>query len=69
MNLGVDFKPVSLLERIKQAESDKELQDLLQEGAGYEYASHKTRGRWEKAVVARKRTLVEPKGKNGKTQK
>ncbi len=64
MTLGVDFKPVSLLDRIKQAGSNEELQDLLQEGDGYEYASQKTRSRWEKAVVARKRALVEPKTKS-----
>lgn len=56
----VEFNQVSLLERIKNAESNEELLKLIDEGNEYKFASDKTRRRWEKAAA--RRTLdLEPK--------
>ncbi len=49
----VEFNQVSLLERIKNAESNKELLMLINEGNGYKFASDKTKRRWMKATARR----------------
>lgn len=54
----VEFKPVSLLDRIKKAESNDELLEIEIEGSGYKYASDKTRDKWNKASLARKVELL-----------
>lgn len=53
MTVAVEFNKVSLLERIKNAESNEELLMLIKEGNEYKFASDKTRRRWEKAAVRR----------------
>lgn len=58
--MATEFKPVSLLERIKNAETTDKLISLIVEGSEYEHASPKTRGKWEKAAFARKRQLTAP---------
>ncbi len=54
MTTAIEFKPVSLLDRIKKAKTIDELHLLLLEGQEYEYASDKTRKRWDKAYEARR---------------
>ena len=56
--MTVEFKPVSMLERIKNAETLTELSLLAEESAGYEHASPKTRGKWDKAGHVRKAQLL-----------
>jgi len=59
---AVDFKPVSLLDRIKSATTNEELLALYAEGNGYLYAADKTRRRWNEAIDAgRKRIRQEAK--------
>lgn len=41
----IEFNPISLSDRIKNAESNDELWSLEMEGHGYRYASDKTRHR------------------------
>lgn len=41
----VEFNPVSMLDRIKNAKSSDELRSLAIEGNGYAYATEKTRRR------------------------
>lgn len=56
MVTDVEFKPVSLLIRIKNATTADELLALYAEGSGYKYASNNTRRKWSDAVdVVRKR--------------
>ena len=55
----MDFNPVSLMDRIKQASDTAELNSLLSEGDRYQYASPKTRRRWEKAVDRRSKELAD----------
>jgi len=54
MSVAVEFKPVSMLDRIKQAKSCDELLALAVEATTYEYASDKTRRKWDRATQARK---------------
>ena len=56
--MTVEFKPVSLLERIKNAETVEELSILSKEGFVYEHAASKTRGKWSKASCIRKAQLL-----------
>lgn len=68
MTTAVEFKPISLLERIKTAESNEELAILNVEGVGYEFATDKTRRRWARATATRQKELsqVTKKPKRGK---
>ena len=61
MTVAIEFKPVSLLERIKKAGSNDELLLLEAEGVEYEYARNKTRHKWEKAIQRRKSQLSKSK--------
>lgn len=54
----VAFNPVSMLDRIKQAENFDDLSSLTREGFKYKYASKNTRSRWAKAAGTRKRELA-----------
>lgn len=54
---AIEFKTVSLLDRIKMAESNDELLSLWTEGSGYEYASANTQKKWAKASLNRKAEL------------
>lgn len=64
MVTDVEFKPVSLLDRIKKASTDAELIELYNEGNSYQYATDKTRRRWNEAIDAgRKRLHQEVKAK------
>lgn len=56
--MTIEFKSVSLLERIKSADTVDDLIKLIVEGSEYEYASSKTRGKWEKAAFTRKKELT-----------
>ena len=49
--------PLGLLEQIKTAQSQAELDDLLSKSRGYRNASSKTINRWAKAYTARKAQL------------
>jgi len=73
MTTAIEFKPVSLLDRIKKAETIDELHLLLLEGETYEYAHCKTRAKWDKAYEARRRQILkegeEKLKKAGTTQK
>lgn len=53
-----EFNPISLLERIKNAENNEELLVLIIEGDGYRFASDKTRRRWVRAASSRESQLV-----------
>lgn len=55
---AAEFNPISLLERIKNSESNEELLALTIEGNGYIFASDKTRRRWDKASASRKSQLT-----------
>lgn len=57
MAATIEFNRVSLLDRIKTAESNDELLALKTEGSGYEYASINTQGKLEKASTARRAEL------------
>jgi len=57
MTTAVVFKPTSLLDRIKKTENSDELLSLEIEGAGYEYASDKTRRRWTMAITIIRKKL------------
>jgi len=57
MTETVNFHPISLLCRIKQAETENDIACLMKEGAKYSYASDKTRKRWAKAAQTRKSEL------------
>jgi len=48
---------ISLLDRIKIANSNDELLELKTEGFGYKYASVNTRTKWKKASLSRKTEL------------
>lgn len=54
MTTCIKFNPVSLLDRIKQAETLDDLALLTLEGMQYEYASEKTRNRWWHVTRTRK---------------
>jgi len=74
MATSLNFHPVSMCDRIKNAESASELTDLMTEGAAFEFASDKTRQRWIKAANLRKKELSKPEAKPesqpvGKTHK
>lgn len=58
MTTAIEFKPVSLLDRIRQANSNDELLSLEKEGFGYQYASINTRGKWKKASLTRKAQIL-----------
>lgn len=53
-----EFNPISLSDRIKNAESNDELLSLETEGNEYKYASDKTRRRWEKRIFVRQTELA-----------
>lgn len=57
MVVEIKFNKVSLLDRIKRAESNDELLELTEEGFGYEYASTNTQVKWGKAILIRKAEL------------
>lgn len=70
MVIDVEFKPVSLLIRIKNATTDDELLALYTEGLDYKYAADKTRRRWNEAIDAgRKRIHQEAKAETEKKHK
>jgi hypothetical protein len=52
-------KTKSLRDRILEANSEKQVDELLAEGAAYQFASPTTRRKWEKAARRRKRELNE----------
>jgi len=58
MTVVVEFKPVSMLDRIKQAKSCDELLALAVEATTYEYASEKTRRKWDRTTQARKVAIL-----------
>lgn len=66
------FHEISLLERIKSAESNEKLGTLNAEGNGYVFASDKTRRRWKSAGLTRENELIkvnekpQPRNKNDK---
>lgn len=58
MTTAIEFKPVSLLDRIKKAKTIDELTLLITEGESYEYAHCKTRAKWDKAYEARRLQIL-----------
>ncbi|RLC82069.1 MAG: hypothetical protein DRJ03_19520 [Chloroflexi bacterium] len=60
MTVAVEFKPVSMLDRIKTTKSNDGLLALAVEAIGYEHASDKTRRRWDRATQDRKVQLAHP---------
>ncbi len=58
MTTAIEFKPVSLMDRIKKAKTIDELHLLMFEGQAYEYASDKTRKRWDKTYEARRLQIL-----------
>lgn len=70
MSAATEFKPVSLMDRIKQATTEQELFALFNEGEAYKYASPKTRRRWSQAIfVGRQRIAQELKESKVKNKK
>ena len=51
--------PISLKEHIGAAQSVKEVNELLQQGYEYKFASKKTVDRWNKVAIARIKVLSE----------
>lgn len=47
----------ALADRIVEAESLAEIESLLKEGAGYEFASRRSENRWRKAAKKRRAEL------------
>lgn len=58
MTTAIEFKPISLLDHIKKAKTIDDLHLLLLEGETYEYASDKTRKRWDKAYELRRLQIL-----------
>lgn len=54
----LEFKSTSMLNRIKQAKSYDELLALAVEATTYEYASDKTRRKWDRATQSKKNELA-----------
>ena len=66
MKVVEEFNQVSLLDRIKEAETIDELLLLDTEGSEYKWASDKTRRKWVRAIQRRKSQLSKaPKRKGG----
>lgn len=64
-------KPTGLKERIQNAESQPEIQELLKEGDGYAKASQSTQRQWRKAADLRvsQLQLTAIKADNAKSRK
>lgn len=58
-----EFKSISMLNRIRQAENLDNLRVLTLEGLQYKYVSDKTRKRWNKATNIRQKELFKDKEK------
>jgi len=50
-------KQPSLRERILQADSEQQIDELMQEGASYQFAHAATRRRWARAAINKRRQL------------
>ena len=46
----INFHPTSLKNRIAKASTENEIDQLLAEGKGYQFASPNTRGKWKKVA-------------------
>ena len=49
----INFHPTSLKNRIAKASTENEIDQLLAEGKGYQFASLNTRGKWKKVAKLR----------------
>jgi len=47
----------SLKERLRAAETEREIEELLREGGGYEFAGRRTRNAWRNAAQKRRKGL------------
>lgn len=50
----------SILDRLKGAKSQEEIQALLEEADDFEFAQESTKRRWKRVAKKRKRELEEP---------
>jgi hypothetical protein len=57
--MDAPVKPSGLCQRIRTATSNEEVERLQDEGKTYQFASERTKGRWERAVHRTLKRLFE----------